>query len=171
MSFWDWKTGHRFQSMDTTAQPGSLDAESGIMSSTFDRSGLRLITGEADKTSMYSLISKHLFTSASYANSFKSKFGSKMKKRPRRRIRYNGRHHWHTGNFSQEFMGVHFMFVHRQKFFYISSGDGVRIEPAPHSGYHRRICVCLRMFFYAFPDYRREIAGHDGRSRLDFGSY
>lgn len=51
MSFWDWKSGHRFQSLDTTAQPGSLDAESGIMSSTFDRSGLRLICGEADKTS------------------------------------------------------------------------------------------------------------------------
>ncbi|KFG86587.1 pre-mRNA splicing factor prp46 [Metarhizium anisopliae] len=50
MSFWDWKTGHRFQSLDTTAQPGSLDAEAGIMASTFDRSGLRLICGEADKT-------------------------------------------------------------------------------------------------------------------------
>ncbi|EPE04702.1 pre-mrna-splicing factor prp46 [Ophiostoma piceae UAMH 11346] len=50
MSFWDWKTGHRFQSLDTIAQPGSLDAESGIMSSTYDRSGLRLICGEADKT-------------------------------------------------------------------------------------------------------------------------
>ncbi|KAG6029653.1 Pleiotropic regulator 1 [Claviceps sp. Clav32 group G5] len=50
MGFWDWKTGHRFQALDTTAQPGSLDAEAGIMSSTFDRSGLRLICGEADKT-------------------------------------------------------------------------------------------------------------------------
>lgn len=50
MSFWDWKTGYRFQSIDTMAQPGSLDAEAGIMSSTFDRTGLRLITGEADKT-------------------------------------------------------------------------------------------------------------------------
>jgi hypothetical protein len=53
MSFWDWKSGYRFQSLDTTAQPGSLDAEAGIMSSTFDRSGLRLICGEADKTSEY----------------------------------------------------------------------------------------------------------------------
>lgn len=51
MSFWDWKSGHRFQALDTTAQPGSLDAENGIMSSTFDRSGLRLICGETDKTS------------------------------------------------------------------------------------------------------------------------
>ncbi|KAJ5329477.1 hypothetical protein N7541_000357 [Penicillium brevicompactum] len=50
MSFWDWKTGHRFQSVETTAQPGSLEAEAGIMTSTFDRTGLRLITGEADKT-------------------------------------------------------------------------------------------------------------------------
>ena len=51
MSFWDWKSGHRFQSLDTTAQPGSLDAETGLMSSTYDRTGLRLICGEADKTS------------------------------------------------------------------------------------------------------------------------
>ncbi|KAL1883864.1 hypothetical protein VTK73DRAFT_7652 [Phialemonium thermophilum] len=50
MSFWDWKSGHRFQAMDTIAQPGSLDAESGIMCSTFDLSGTRLICGEADKT-------------------------------------------------------------------------------------------------------------------------
>lgn len=50
MCFWDWKTGYRFQSIDTTAQPGSLDAEAGIMASTFDRTGLRLFTGEADKT-------------------------------------------------------------------------------------------------------------------------
>lgn len=50
MSFWDWKSGHRFQSLDSIAQPGSLDAEAGIMSSTFDATGLRLIVGEADKT-------------------------------------------------------------------------------------------------------------------------
>ncbi|KXX75191.1 Pre-mRNA-splicing factor prp46 [Madurella mycetomatis] len=50
MSFWDWKSGYRFQALDTTAQPGSLDAESGIMSSIFDVSGSRLICGEADKT-------------------------------------------------------------------------------------------------------------------------
>jgi pleiotropic regulator 1 len=50
ISFWDWKTGHRFQQLETTAQPGSLDAEAGVMSSTFDRTGLRLIVGEADKT-------------------------------------------------------------------------------------------------------------------------
>ena len=50
VSFWDWKTGHRFQSTESLAQPGSLDAEAGVMSSTFDRTGLRLIMGEADKT-------------------------------------------------------------------------------------------------------------------------
>ena len=50
MSFWDWKSGHRFQALDTTAQPGSLDAETGLMSSTYDKTGLRLICGEADKT-------------------------------------------------------------------------------------------------------------------------
>jgi len=53
MSFWDWKSGHRYQSLDTTAQPGSLDAESGIFASTYDKTGLRLICGEADKTSKY----------------------------------------------------------------------------------------------------------------------
>lgn len=50
VAFWDWKTGHRFQYEDSVAQPGSLDAEAGIMASTFDHTGLRLITGEADKT-------------------------------------------------------------------------------------------------------------------------
>ncbi|KAI5847289.1 WD40-repeat-containing domain protein [Morchella snyderi] len=50
MCFFDWKSGHRFQKMDTTAQPGSLEAEQGVFCSTFDKTGLRLITGEADKT-------------------------------------------------------------------------------------------------------------------------
>ncbi|KAI2463656.1 WD40 repeat-like protein [Annulohypoxylon bovei var. microspora] len=50
MSFWDWKSGHRFQAADTIAQPGSLNCESAIYSSTFDRTGLRLIVGEGDKT-------------------------------------------------------------------------------------------------------------------------
>ena len=55
ISFWDWKSGHRFQSLDTTAQPGSLDAETGLMSSTYDQTGMRLICGEADKTSKFPL--------------------------------------------------------------------------------------------------------------------
>ena len=50
VSFWDWKTGHRFQNAESIAQPGSLDAEAGIMCSTFDKTGLRLITGESDKS-------------------------------------------------------------------------------------------------------------------------
>lgn len=53
MCFFDWRSGHRYQHLDTTAQPGSLDAELGVFCSTFDRTGLRLITGEADKTSAY----------------------------------------------------------------------------------------------------------------------
>ncbi|KAF2279451.1 WD40 repeat-like protein [Westerdykella ornata] len=50
VAFWDWKTGHKFQSSQSIAQPGSLDAEAGIMCSTFDKTGLRLITGESDKS-------------------------------------------------------------------------------------------------------------------------
>lgn len=49
-AFFDWKTGYKYQSLDSIAQPGSLDAEAGIMCSTFDKTGLRLITGEADKS-------------------------------------------------------------------------------------------------------------------------
>ncbi|KAI8089569.1 WD40-repeat-containing domain protein [Halteromyces radiatus] len=50
MGFNDWRSGYNFQTMGTTVQPGSLDAEAGIFCSTFDQTGLRLITGEADKT-------------------------------------------------------------------------------------------------------------------------
>ncbi|KAG2173898.1 hypothetical protein INT44_000011 [Umbelopsis vinacea] len=50
MAFHDWRSGHRFQSVETTVQPGSLDAEAGIFASTFDHTGSRLITCEADKT-------------------------------------------------------------------------------------------------------------------------
>jgi pleiotropic regulator 1 len=50
VGFWDWKTGHRFQTTAAVAQPGSLDAEAGVFCSTFDQTGLRLMTGEADKT-------------------------------------------------------------------------------------------------------------------------
>ncbi|KAI9480257.1 MAG: WD40-repeat-containing domain protein [Benjaminiella poitrasii] len=50
LSFNDWRSGYNFQSMDTTVQPGSLDAEAGVFCSTFDKTGSRLITGEADKT-------------------------------------------------------------------------------------------------------------------------
>ncbi|KAJ3122323.1 hypothetical protein HK098_002946 [Nowakowskiella sp. JEL0407] len=50
MYFWDWKSGYNFQRAETKIQPGSLENEAGIFCSTFDMSGSRLITGEADKT-------------------------------------------------------------------------------------------------------------------------
>lgn len=50
VGFYDWKTGHRFQSTQSIAQPGSLEAEAGVMVSTFDKTGLRLLTGESDKS-------------------------------------------------------------------------------------------------------------------------
>ncbi|CAH0479256.1 unnamed protein product [Peronospora belbahrii] len=50
MRFWDYQTGYCFQSDSTKAQPGSLDSETGIFASTFDKTGLRFITCEADKT-------------------------------------------------------------------------------------------------------------------------
>ena len=50
LHLWDWKTGYCFQQQETIAQPGSLDSELGLFSACFDRSGSRLITGEADKT-------------------------------------------------------------------------------------------------------------------------
>ena len=48
--FWDWKTGYNFQRKQTVLQPGSIDSEAGIYAATFDKSGTRLITCEADKT-------------------------------------------------------------------------------------------------------------------------
>ena len=50
MNFWDWKSGHCFQQMQTKVQPGSLENEAGIFRCTFDMTGSRLITCEADKT-------------------------------------------------------------------------------------------------------------------------
>jgi len=50
MVFWDWATGYPFQKLDTIVQPGSLDSEAGIFASTFDKSGSRFITCEADKS-------------------------------------------------------------------------------------------------------------------------
>lgn len=44
------KIGYNFQSTTTIAQPGSLDSENGIFGSSYDRTGTRLITCEADKT-------------------------------------------------------------------------------------------------------------------------
>ena len=40
MKFWDYSTGHCFQTMKTIAQPGSLDSEVGVYASAFDMTGL-----------------------------------------------------------------------------------------------------------------------------------
>lgn len=48
--FWDYETGYCFQKSNTIAQPGSLDAETGIFAASFDLSGSRLVTCEADKS-------------------------------------------------------------------------------------------------------------------------
>jgi len=50
LHFWDYETGYSFQQMDTIVQPGSLDAEAGIYAMSFDLTGSRLVTCEADKT-------------------------------------------------------------------------------------------------------------------------
>ncbi|RCN25938.1 hypothetical protein ANCCAN_28345 [Ancylostoma caninum] len=39
-----------FQKIQTKPQPGSIDSEAGIYAMCYDKTGLRLITGEADKT-------------------------------------------------------------------------------------------------------------------------
>ncbi|KAH9606699.1 hypothetical protein KSS87_003644 [Heliosperma pusillum] len=50
MWFWDWKSGHNFQQAQTIVQPGSLDSEAGIYALSYDITGTRLVTCEADKT-------------------------------------------------------------------------------------------------------------------------
>ena len=35
LSFWDYRTGYRFQNIESIPQPGSLDSESGIFGMTF----------------------------------------------------------------------------------------------------------------------------------------
>lgn len=50
LHFWDWKTGYNFQRFQAPVQPGSIDSESGVFAMTFDHSGSRLMTAEADKT-------------------------------------------------------------------------------------------------------------------------
>ena len=42
--------GYNFQRAQAPVQPGSLDSEAGVFAMTFDMSGSRLITCEADKT-------------------------------------------------------------------------------------------------------------------------
>lgn len=50
MSFFDYKTGHKYQTFKTPAVTGSLDSERSVLCSTFDVTGTRLITGEGDKS-------------------------------------------------------------------------------------------------------------------------
>ena len=50
MKFWDFDSGTCFQETRTIAQPGSLPSECGIFDCSFDMTGTRLITCEADKT-------------------------------------------------------------------------------------------------------------------------
>lgn len=50
LSFFDYKTGHKYQELQTTEIPGSLESERGVLASSFDETGLRLITGESDKS-------------------------------------------------------------------------------------------------------------------------
>lgn len=50
LHFWDYDTGYCFQKTQTIVQPGSLDAEAGIYACSFDLSGSRFITCEADKS-------------------------------------------------------------------------------------------------------------------------
>lgn len=50
LQFWDYKTGYKFQAGQSIVQPGSLEAENGVMAACFDGTGTRLVTGEADKT-------------------------------------------------------------------------------------------------------------------------
>ena len=50
LSFYDYKSGHKYQSLATREMVGSLEGERSVLCSTFDKTGLRLITGEADKS-------------------------------------------------------------------------------------------------------------------------
>lgn len=50
LTFWDWKTGHKFQQQKNIPYRGSLDAEAGVFCSSFDKTGSQLIIGCADKT-------------------------------------------------------------------------------------------------------------------------
>lgn len=48
--FWDRHSGNAFQKTRSIAQPGSLEGEAAIMAASFDVTGTRLVTCEADKT-------------------------------------------------------------------------------------------------------------------------
>jgi len=50
LNFWDWRSGHKFQTYETIPQPGSLSSENGVFNLCLDQSGSRLLTAECDKT-------------------------------------------------------------------------------------------------------------------------
>jgi len=50
LNFWDWRSGHKFQTYETIPQPGSLSSENGVFNMCLDMSGSRLLTAECDKT-------------------------------------------------------------------------------------------------------------------------
>lgn len=50
IKFWDFESGECFQEEETILQTGSLSCESAIFSVVFDRSGMRMITTEMDKS-------------------------------------------------------------------------------------------------------------------------
>ncbi|EZG43691.1 pre-mRNA-splicing factor prp46 [Gregarina niphandrodes] len=50
LHFYDFNSGHIFQSLESKPVRGSLHAEAGILAAVFDQSETRLLTGEADKT-------------------------------------------------------------------------------------------------------------------------
>jgi len=48
--FWDYENGTCITQQQTIVQPGSLDCEAAILASSFDKSGSRFLSCEADKT-------------------------------------------------------------------------------------------------------------------------
>ena len=81
----DWKSGYNFQKMETLPQPGSLESEAGIFCSTFDKTGLRLITGEADKSIKVCYL-------------LMDRFGKKMKQPHLKHIQLNGKQLFNVAN-------------------------------------------------------------------------
>ena len=48
--FYDWTSGQCFQKIQSPVQPGSLSSEAAIFDIKFDKSSLRMITAECDKS-------------------------------------------------------------------------------------------------------------------------
>jgi pleiotropic regulator 1 len=50
LRFYDWDSGYNFQSLEPPLQPGTLSSEACIHDIKFDKSSMRMITAECDKT-------------------------------------------------------------------------------------------------------------------------